>query len=355
MNQNGFCEQCGAELEAGSKFCEQCGAPTPKDETASPTPLHPPIPQHPIPPPTSHPVQVQKTRSLSLWMIILAIVFCLSMLCGLLVFVLGSGWFSPTSASPATTAANPQPVVSSQAVIVTNPVPTKVVPPTLIPATLLPPEFIPTALATQTEPATAQEQAGARDLTSFYDDFSSNINTWKIVSDKSNGTAVISDGKLNLQVTKPDKYLSVQVPWYITTPVTDVTLSVTVTVQTPGLGAFGLFCRASDSKNFYMISILPTPAGGGQYRFYKDMAGKISYLTEWEDTSLLYGGEVPEEVVFSCKGNTLRLEVNGKLAKEVKDSDLKSGNAHLFALSLEDVSESNPYKITFDDFKAAMP
>ncbi len=92
-------------------------------------------------------------------------------------------------------------------------------------------------------PETTTGQGGARDLSGFNDDFSSTINTWKIVSDAGNGTAVVENGELNLTVTKPDKYLSVQVPWYLTKPVTDVTLSVTATVRTPEMGYFGLFCR----------------------------------------------------------------------------------------------------------------
>lgn len=374
IKQSGFCEQCGAPLEAGSRFCDLCGTPmSPEVEPAPPSPLRPSAlsrpfrpPPLPPPPPPQSPVQAQKTGSSSLWKVVFVISgLGLVALCGLLAIVLGFRWFSFAPASSAPTVTNPPAPSASQTIAGRTPIPATHIPATLIPATLIPatlipatlppPKVTPTAQATPTEPVVTEEQAGARDLKGFSDDFSSSINTWKIVSDESNGTVVIINGKLNLQVTKPDKYLSVQVPWYITTPVTDVTLAVTATVETPGLGAFGLFCRASDSKNFYMISIQPNPAGGGQYRFYKDKAGIISYLTDWKDTSLLYGGEVPEEVVFSCKGSTLRLELNREFVDEVTDSDLKSGGAHLFAVSLEDVTESNPYKITFDDFKATFP
>ncbi|MEI8133181.1 MAG: hypothetical protein WCG34_12170, partial [Leptolinea sp.] len=76
---------------------------------------------------------------------------------------------------------------------------------------------------------------------------------------------------------------------------------------------------------------------------------------EWKDTSLLNGGEVPEKMIFSCKGNKLRLELNGSLVEEISDIDQKSGNALFFAYSNETASVSNPIKISFDDFVATMP
>jgi len=212
---------------------------------------------------------------------------------------------------------------------------------------------VPTVLPTRAS-ATPQ-QGGARDLHEFSDDFSTAENPWKIVSDQSNGSFTIDNGVLDMTVVRPDKYLSLQVPWYVTQPVSDVVLSMTVTVQTPGQGAFGFFCRAVDSKNFYMVSLLPDARGGGEYRFYKDVEGQITHLTDWKSTDLLYGGEVPEDVVFSCIGSTLRLEVNRQFVDEVTDTDHASGAAHVFAVSLADVSVDNPYRITVDDFRAVIP
>jgi hypothetical protein len=166
---------------------------------------------------------------------------------------------------------------------------------------------------------------------------------------------VIGNGELNLTVTKPDKYLSVQVPWYITKPVADVIISVTATVKTPEMGYLGIFCRAFDKRNFYMISLRPKVLGGGEYRFYKDKDGVISYLNDWEYTTVFNGGEIPEHIVFFFYGNKLRFELNGKLVKEVTDSDIKSGSAHLFALSMSDVTADNPYQVSFDNFIATMP
>ncbi|MHC1781356.1 MAG: hypothetical protein AB9891_01110 [Anaerolineaceae bacterium] len=246
------------------------------------------------------------------------------------------------------------PAAASQAAIVSTAIPEAIAPVTQEPAASPLPEESLVFPATPTEPAEAVEQAGARDLTGFNDDFSSNINSWQVPMDN-NGTVAVSDGKLNLAVTKTEKYLSVKIPWYITTPVNDVTLSMTAVVQTPGSGAFGLICRAADLHNFYMVSIEPDAAGGGKYSLIKDKNSIISYLVEEEYTSVLYGGEKSEKVVFSCKGDNLRLELNGKLIKEIHDSDIKGGDAYLFALSLDDVSESDPYRVAIDDFKAAMP
>ncbi len=50
------------------------------------------------------------------------------------------------------------------------------------------------------------------------------------------------------------------------------------------------------------------------------------------------------ESYFFLPGTNLRLEVNGKLVDEVTDSDIKSGSAHLFALSKSDVTADNPFR-----------
>ncbi|MDP2991643.1 MAG: hypothetical protein Q8O57_13865, partial [Kiritimatiellota bacterium] len=138
-------------------------------------------------------------------------------LCGILAIVLGFGWFSFKTASSAPTVTKPLAPTASQTMAGLKPIPA-----TLTPTTLPPPKITPTTLPAPVEPGVTEETGGSRDLKGFSDDFSSNINTWKIVSDMSNGTVAIKNGKLNLQVTKPG-YLSVQVPWYVTTPVTDVT------------------------------------------------------------------------------------------------------------------------------------
>ncbi|MHC1781355.1 MAG: zinc-ribbon domain-containing protein [Anaerolineaceae bacterium] len=91
MNQQEFCEQCGAELEAGSKFCEECGRPVPPDEKMAPTQLQPLFPHQRSKPQTQHPALEHKTRMPPLWMIVGTIVSCSSMVCGLLTLVLGPG------------------------------------------------------------------------------------------------------------------------------------------------------------------------------------------------------------------------------------------------------------------------
>jgi hypothetical protein len=363
MNQQGFCEQCGANLEAGSKFCQECGTPVSQgEETATPL-LHSLHPHQRTTPHTLQSVLEQKTRLPSLWMVIGTIVSCSSMVCGLLTLVLGPGLTSSETAVQSTTIVIFPSVAASQSAIVltaipeaivTPTIPTAIAPVTQNPAALPPPEEASAVPAAPTEPAEAVEQAGARDLTGFNDDFSSNINSWQVPSED-NGTVTVSNGKLNLAVTKTEKYLPVKIPWYITTPVNDVTLSMTAVVQNPGQGAFGLICRAADLHNFYMVSIAPNATGGGKFSLIKDKNSNISYLVEEEYTSELNGGEIPEKVVFSCKGDTLRLELNGKLIKEVNDSDIKGGDTYIFALSLDDVSESDPYRVSIDDFKAAMP
>jgi hypothetical protein len=189
----------------------------------------------------------------------------------------------------------------------------------------------------------------------FMDDFSTGQNDWKIVSDESNGTVLRENENLVFAVSKPDKYMSVEVPWNFTGLFTNITLSVTATVETPGTGGFGFFCRENDPQNFYSVTIIPDAAGGGEYRFYKNMAGKLTYLTDWIETDALYGGEIPEELVFSCKGSELLLEINGQKMTKVTDYDLGFGNAILFAVSMSEANEISPYRVSFDNFKATVP
>jgi hypothetical protein len=186
-------------------------------------------------------------------------------------------------------------------------------------------------------------------------DFSQPDPAWKSISAPGNGTVTIEDGHLVVTALQPKKYVSMTVPWNFTNPVTDMRLSFKATVNTPNMGAFGIFCRVSDTKEYYMVMLQPEARGGGQYRFYKGMGGKSAALTEWKTTKTLYGGEIEEGVTFSCIGDTMSLEVNGKPVDSIKDSDVKSGHAVLYAYSYEEVTADNPYRISIDSFTAEIP
>lgn len=189
----------------------------------------------------------------------------------------------------------------------------------------------------------------------FTDDFSRGTNAWKIMSDLSNGSLFNENEELVFEVTKPNKYVSAEVPWNFTGLFTNTTISVDVKVVTPGMGGFGFFCRENDPNNFYSVTIIPDAAGGGAYRFYKKVAGNAMYLTDWIQTDALYGGEITEQIVFSCKGSKLILDINGQKEAEITDFDLGFGKAIIFAVSMNDVDEKNPYRVAFDNFKATVP
>jgi hypothetical protein len=74
--------------------------------------------------------------------------------------------------------------------------------------------------------------------------------------------------------------------------------------------------------------------------------------SEWQFSNAFLGGEIEEEIEFSCVGDKLTLKANGKIVGETTDTDIKSGYAVLYGLSESDVTAQTPFIVTFDDFKA---
>ncbi len=187
----------------------------------------------------------------------------------------------------------------------------------------------------------------------FADDFSRSPSTWKVLSGSTAGKITQGNGVITYTISTPEKYVSARVPWKFSEPAQDVVLSVKEKVLKPEMGYFGLFCRVTEGNDFDMVMIRTKARGGGEFSFYiKSNGGETKYNTEWQFSNAFLGGEIEEEIEFSCVGDKLTLKANGKIVGETTDTDIKSGYAVLYGLSESDVTAQTPFIVTFDDFKA---
>jgi hypothetical protein len=112
---------------------------------------------------------------------------------------------------------------------------------------------------------------------------------------------------------------------------------------------FGIFCRMTDSLDYYAFLI----SSDGYYGIAKVKGGNYQLLNAgtMDFSSLITKGRGTNRVRADCIGSSLALYVNGELLVEVQDTDFSAGKLGLIAGSHEVIGVD----ILFDNFTVYQP
>lgn len=185
--------------------------------------------------------------------------------------------------------------------------------------------------------------------TLFWDDFNGEQDCGWATYSRGGGAAAIENASMQLTVTQPG-----QIWW--TNPTRDfddvVIRAEARQVSGPNDNAYGLICRYQNEENFYVFLI----SGDGYYAIgkYQSNSENVEYLTEngqFQPSEAIHTGVASNELLVSCVGNELSLEVNGMPLVTVTDPTFVTGDIGLAASTLQ----SDTGVIEFDNVQVTPP
>ena len=183
----------------------------------------------------------------------------------------------------------------------------------------------------------------------FFDDFNGEQDCGWATYNRGGGIAAIENASMQLTVSQPG-----QIWW--TNPTRnfdDVIIRAEARqVSRPNDNAYGLICRYQDPKNFYAFLV----SGDGYYVIAKYQSGSenVIYLTEngqFQPSEAIHTGVASNELLASCIGNQLSLEVNGTPLITVTDPTFVTGDIGLAASTLQ----AETGVIEFDNVQVSAP
>ncbi len=162
---------------------------------------------------------------------------------------------------------------------------------------------------------------------------------WQEKLDVETGTAVqLTDGGYELS-SNSDTYV-----WSFTEETySDVVLETAVRqLSTERNNAYGLVCRANNSRNGYYFLI----SGDGFVSIRRVERGLSSPIVDWTPSNAVRQGERANELRAICAGDYLAFYVNNQLTAEGRDGRFSQGMAGFAASGSEDGS----VQVTFQQF-----
>lgn len=179
----------------------------------------------------------------------------------------------------------------------------------------------------------------------FADDFSNTLSGWDVrrdpgaVTDFLNGEFVIMVGKPNTTLwSKPNRYL------------TDVSIEVDAKeVAGPDDNLYGVICRYQDADNFYRLVI----GGNGYAGITKRARGVVTVISgpHLALSNAVHRGQATNHIQAVCKGNELKLFVNGEAVAQASDGDFAAGDTGLLAAA----GKHPGIEIHFSNYLVKMP
>ena len=183
----------------------------------------------------------------------------------------------------------------------------------------------------------------------FSDDFNGEQDCGWVSYNRGGGIAAIENASMQLTVSQPG-----QIWW--TNPLRnfdDVVIRAEARqVSGPNDNAYGLICRYQNPENFYVFLI----SGDGYYAIAKYQSGieNVVYLTEngqFQPSEEINTGVASNELLVSCIGNQLSMEVNGAPLISVTDPTFVTGDIGLAASTLQ----AETGVIEFDNVQVSAP
>lgn len=183
----------------------------------------------------------------------------------------------------------------------------------------------------------------------FFDDFNGEQQCGWATYNRGGGIAAIENASMQLTVSQPG-----QIWW--TNPsrnFDDVFIRAEARqVSGPDDNAYGIICRYQNTENFYAFLV----SGDGYYAIAKYQSGSenVIYLTEngqFQPSNEIHTGIASNELVVSCVGNELSMEVNGAPLITVTDPTFVTGDIGLAASTLQ----AETGVIEFDNVQVSAP
>lgn len=199
--------------------------------------------------------------------------------------------------------------------------------------------------ATDSEPDTCDDPPEIL----FFDDFNGERDCGWATYNRGGGVAAIENASMQLTVSQPG-----QIWW--TNPLRnfdDVVIRAEARqVSGSDDNAYGLICRYQSPENFYAFLI----SGDGYYAIAKFQSGSenVVYLTEngqFQPSEEIHVGVASNELLVSCVGNQLSMEVNGAPLITVTDPTFVTGDIGLAASTLQ----AETGVIEFDNVQVSAP
>ncbi len=180
----------------------------------------------------------------------------------------------------------------------------------------------------------------------FSEDFSSNSNGWGTSGNNIGEINFIYEG-LEIKVNTPNSLL-----WTTTNDLfKDSQIEVDgVLLGGPTNDAFGVVCRYQDKDNYYGFLL----SHDGYYGIFKMANGSLNLIDSeggLQFSEVIRQGGVVNHIQAICKGDSLRLTVNGTLLAEVQDGSFTQGKIGLIVGTYETTGAD----VFFDNFIVLQP
>jgi hypothetical protein len=183
----------------------------------------------------------------------------------------------------------------------------------------------------------------------FFDDFNGEQDCGWASYSRGGGVASVENASMQLTVNQPGQL------WWTnpTRNFDDVVIRAEARqVAGPNDNAYGLICRYQNEENFYVFLI----SGDGYYSIGKYQSGSeaVTYLTEngqFQQSEAINQGVASNELLASCVGNELTLEVNGVPLLSVTDPTFVTGDIGVAAATLQ----SEAAVVEFDNVQVTLP
>lgn len=183
----------------------------------------------------------------------------------------------------------------------------------------------------------------------FFDDFNGEQDCGWATYNRNGSVAAIENASMRLTVSQPGQL------WW-TNPnrvFDDVVISAEARqVSGPNDNAYGLICRYQNEQNFYVFLI----SGDGYYAIGKYQSGSetVQYLTpdgQFQESAAINTGVATNELLVTCIGNELTLQVNGVPLVTVTDTTFQEGDIGVAASTLQ----AQTSVVEFDNVQVTLP
>jgi len=179
----------------------------------------------------------------------------------------------------------------------------------------------------------------------YQDDFSSVSRGWISLRDEE-GITDFDQGGYRIRVDREEFFFWANPGLTLS----DVRIEVDATkIGGPDQNEFGVICRYKDEFNFYFFTI----TSDGYYGITKviDDEYVLIGMENLREASVINQGNATNHIRVDCKGDTLRLFINGNLLAEVLDDTITSGDVGLIAGTYDDPGTD----ILFDNLMVVRP
>lgn len=113
-------------------------------------------------------------------------------------------------------------------------------------------------------------------------------------------------------------------------------------ISGPKNNGYGIQFRMQDADNYYRFRI----SGDGWAKFDKKVAGVLTTIRSWEQTSFVHTGNAANQIGVSAEGSTFTFYINGNVLYTETDTSFASGHVGVTAIKYDSQADLH---IAFDN------